>query len=68
MGIAGRAANWRLAKCEEAIKALWLANGLIILDTARFNLLGVLLKLNALPTFILVFAASLLWKKKKVNK
>jgi len=36
-----------------------LRTGLIIVDTARFNLLGVLLKLNARPTLMRVLLANL---------
>lgn len=36
-----------------------LPKGLIIVETARFNLLGVLLKLNVRPIFILVLEANL---------
>lgn len=64
-GMAGRAANCKLAKCVDANKAPWLPNGLIIVETARFSLLGVLLKLNALPTLIFVLAANLLQKGEK---
>jgi len=36
-----------------------LSTGLIIVDTARFNLLGVLLKLKARPTLLRVLLANL---------
>jgi hypothetical protein len=39
--------------------------GDIIVDMARFNLLGVLLKLNARPTFILVRDANLRHRTKR---
>jgi hypothetical protein len=41
------------------VRFVVLPNGLIIVETARFNLLGVLLKLKALPTFIFVREANL---------
>uniref|UniRef100_A0A224XVP9 Putative secreted protein n=1 Tax=Panstrongylus lignarius TaxID=156445 RepID=A0A224XVP9_9HEMI len=47
------------ASCVAGVKFVVEPNGDIIVDIARFNLLGVLLKLNALPTFILVLEANL---------
>lgn len=47
------------ASCEAGLRFIVLPNGLIIVETARFNLLGVLLKLKARPTFSLVREANL---------
>lgn len=48
-----------LASCDAGVMFVELPNGDIMVDIARFNFDGVLLKLNALPTFILVLVANL---------
>jgi hypothetical protein len=47
------------ASCDDGLKFIALPNGPIIVETARFNLLGVLLKVKARPTFIFVREANL---------
>lgn len=59
----GRATSCKPASCDEGVRPFWLPNGLIIVDIALFSLFGVLLKLNARPTFTLVFDANLLHSK-----
>lgn len=55
-----------LANCVDGVRVcvpgpllVKLSTGLIIVDTARFNLLGVLLKLSARPTLMRVLLANL---------
>lgn len=61
-----------LANCVDGVRASVLgplvkpSTGLIIVDTALFNLLGVLLKLNARPTLIRVLVANLKQRKKLI--
>ncbi|MCP6508380.1 hypothetical protein NL478_26825, partial [Klebsiella pneumoniae] len=54
-------ANWvdGVRACVTGPLLVRLSTGLIIVDTARFNLLGVLLKLNARPTLMRVLLANL---------
>jgi hypothetical protein len=54
------------ASCEAGVRFVVLPKGLIIVETARFNLLGVLLKLKARPTFIFVLEANLEYIKEKL--
>lgn len=59
-------ANRIWASCWLAgVRLLVDPKGDIIVDIALFSLLGVLLKLNARPTFILVREANLCKKRKK---
>ena len=64
--MAGSAASCRFAKCAVGVRTLWPPNGLSIVDTARFSLFGVLLKLRARPTLILVLVANLLKTEIKI--
>lgn len=52
-------ANFILANCDAGVMFVELPNGDIIVDMALFNFDGVLLKLKARPTFILVLVANL---------
>lgn len=52
-------ASRMLASCDAGVMFVELPNGDIIVDMARFNFEGVLLKLNARPTLIRVRVANL---------
>jgi len=67
----GRAASCKFANCDDGVNPFWLPKGLIVIivDIARLNLLGVLLKLSALPTFTRVFEANLLRiQRRKISR